>query len=113
MYAYDQHGIFTEHATIYAGKKAVDFFDNIVQYLQDIHNYDGVEKTLVDIPMSRTTKNYLDHFLVDGWVMHTDTMLELFIAFVQSEQCHCSLAQKEIIISGISQQQTIPITASH
>ena len=113
VYAYDSHGIFTEHATIYSGKKAVDFFDNIIQYLQDIHNYDGCEKTLIDMPFSLTTQHYLDHFLVDGWVIHTDTILQSFTDFVQSDHCHCSSQTKEDILTYFSQKDFVPVTASH
>jgi valyl-tRNA synthetase len=40
IYAIDANGIFTNHAAIYAGKDYREFSDNIIQYLQDIHNYD-------------------------------------------------------------------------
>ena len=98
IYAYDMYGIYTRHATIYQGKKAIDFLDNVVQYLQDIHNYDGNQKVLLDIPFSRTTQHYLDQFLADGWMVNTDTVLQPFADFVQSEACFCSSDEKQRII---------------
>lgn len=98
IYAYDAYGIYTHHANIYQGKKAIDFLDNVVQYLQDIHNYDGNQKVLLNIPFSRSTQHYLDQFLADGWMVNTDTILQLFADFVQSEACFCPSEEKQRIL---------------
>jgi len=65
------------------------------------------------MPFSLTTQHYLDHFLVDGWVVHTDTVLQPFTDFVQSDHCHCSLDVKEQILAYFSQKDFVPVTASH
>lgn len=76
MYAFDHNNIFTDHAMIYAGKNVVEFRDNIVQYLYDIHNLQSSSDEVRNIAYSHVHKDYVYPFLTEQWVLSLDTVMQ-------------------------------------
>jgi len=60
QYAIDTHGNFTELAETFAWKSVVDFFDNIIQYLEDISNLDQVVEVETLVPLCKKTGVFLE-----------------------------------------------------
>jgi len=84
MYAFDHNNIFTDHAMIYAGKNVVEFRDNIVQYLYDIHNLQSSSDEVRNIAYSHTHKDYVYPFLTEQWVLSLDTVMQKVTDLVPS-----------------------------
>ena len=59
-FAIDHNGCFTELAGNFCGKKVKDFFDNIIQNLDDIHNLQGTEDAEIILPIEKQSKETLE-----------------------------------------------------
>jgi len=66
-YAIDREGCFTEWAGIFSGKKVDDFFDNVVQYLDDISNLDASMDCEMKVPYCKKTGVKLEPLLMEQW----------------------------------------------
>lgn len=113
VFAIDGKGLFTAHAAVYQWKPYRDFSDNIIQYLQDIHNYDGAESQIVDVPFCPKTNRYLWYFLADGWVVSPDVCTQKIIDFVLSDSFVAGTNEKSQFVSLIENLRPITISASH
>jgi len=113
VFAMDAYGIFTHHAAVYQWKPYIDFSDNIVQYLQDIHNYDGADIQVIDVPFCSKTNRYLWYFLADGWVVVPDLCTQKMIDFISSDQFTAWSSEKLELISVIEHLNPITISSSH
>jgi hypothetical protein len=113
VFATDGYGIFTHHAAVYQGKPYTEFSDNIIQYLQDIHNYDGVETHIVDVPFCAKTNRYLWSFLADGWVVTPDVCTQKMIDFVWSDAFVAWSQEKAQFASLLENLPPITVSSSH
>jgi polyhydroxyalkanoate synthesis regulator phasin len=84
MYAFDHNNVFTDHAMIYAGKNVVEFRDNIVQYLYDIHNLQSSSDEVRNVAYSQVHKDYVHPFLTEQWVLSLDTVMQKVTDLVPS-----------------------------
>lgn len=69
LYAIDKQGNFSDLAWIFAKKNAKDFFENIVQYLDDISNLDEVYQADIEIPYCKKTWHKLEKIAMDQWFL--------------------------------------------
>lgn len=113
VFATNQYGVFTHHATVYQGKPYTDFSDNIVQYLQDIHNYDGAETQVINVPFCPKINRYLWYFLADGWVVAPDLCTQKMMDFIASDSFIAWSTEKAKLISLIENLDSITISSSH
>lgn len=113
VFAIDAYGVFTHHAAVYTWKPYKDFSDNIIQYLQDIHNYDGVDNHIVDVPFCSKTNRYLGYFLTDWRVVSPDISLQDVSAFVWSDSFVAWSVDKGMIVSQIENMSPIVVSSSH
>lgn len=61
--AIDHLGLFTDNAWVFAGKKMIDFRDNVIQYLDDICNLGNVQDIQTDIAIHKETWEELGEFI--------------------------------------------------
>jgi len=113
VFAIDWRGMFSEHAAIYAGKHYSDFSDNIIQYLKDIHNYDGSENISIDVPFCEKTQSYLDFFLCSWWVLRLDMHQQKILDFIASDSFALSDTYKDSFRDLLSQYDDSIVSASH
>lgn len=113
VFAVDAKGLFTQHAAVYQWKPYKDFSDNIIQYLQDIHNYDGAENQIVNVPFCPKTNRYLWYFLADGWVVAPDIYTQKMVDFVWSDNFVAWINEKAQLLSLFENLNPITISASH
>lgn len=113
VFSTDGYGIFSHHAAVYQWKPYADFSDNIIQYLQDIHNYDGSENQIVNVPFCSKTNRYLWYFLADGWVIAPDLCTQKMIDFVLSDSFSAGVNEKTQLVSLIERLNSITISSSH
>ena len=66
-FAIDHNGCFTKLAGDFAGKNVGDFFENIVQNLDDIHNLDAVQQVVCEIPKDKASGDPLQAILSHQW----------------------------------------------
>lgn len=76
LYAFDHNNVFTDHAMIYAGKNVIEFRDNIVQYLYDIHNLQSSSDEVCNVAYSDVHKDYVYPLLTQQWVLSLDTVMQ-------------------------------------
>ncbi len=69
LYAIGTDSKFTSLAGTFAGKNAKDFFDNIVQYLDDIANLDGTYEEEIAVPYCKKTWSLLWLMAMDQWFL--------------------------------------------
>lgn len=62
-FAIDHNGCFTKLAGDFGEKKVVDFLDNILQNLEDIHNLESVHQEEYEIPTDKTSGEKLQPIL--------------------------------------------------
>ncbi len=93
MWAIDDKWCFTQITGVFANKKVEDFFDNIIQYLDDISNLDRVVDFDYQIPVFKKTWEKLQTILKKQW----------FIKIIQEN--------KEFILQSIDNQdiKIIPV----
>ena len=113
IFAIDSLGVFSDHAAIYAGKHYSDFSSNIIQYLKDIHNYDGSESISVDVPFCEKTQSYLGYFLRPGWLFRLDAHQQKLLDFISSDSFSLSEDQKDVLRESISEYDDSIVSASH
>jgi len=68
-FAIDENWNFTKIASHLVGKRVVDFFDNIIQNLDDIHNLQSVQEWEYDIPVYKKTWEKLLALLSQQWFL--------------------------------------------
>lgn len=113
IYAVDAYGVFQEHAGIYQSKYYRDFIENIIQYLQEIHNYDWVEDAVLDVPFCQKTDRYLWYFSQDGRVLRTAQFSQHMLDYINSSSFVASVEQKQDIVAGIERVDDIVVSQSH
>lgn len=73
VFAFDEHGVFTDMAgDLFAGKAVVDFKDNVVEYLRDIGNLDHVEDHTHTVPYCERTGCRIEPRLSKQWFMNVE-----------------------------------------
>jgi valyl-tRNA synthetase len=113
VFSVDGYGVFTDHAAIYAGKEYPEFSSNIIQYLQDIHNYDGAESVVIDVPFCKKIQRYVGCFLADGWVMVPDMFQARLVDLVNSDRFVCDQTDKNHIIESLQSIDPLIVSSSH
>lgn len=100
LYAFDHNNIFTDHAMIYAGKNVLEFRDNIVQYLYDIHNLQSSTDEVRNVAYSDVHKDYVYPLLTQQWVLSLDTVMQKVSDIVPDVLWSWDLAQKVLALSS-------------
>jgi valyl-tRNA synthetase len=85
VFAFDKQGRFTHHAgESFAGKEIDKFFDNIVNFLDDIGNLVKIEEHEMTIPYSEKGKVRIQPMLSKQWFVDVKEYAEQAYAMIES-----------------------------
>lgn len=84
-YAIDFEWKFTEHAGMFAGKDAKEFFDNIIQYLDDISNLESRENCEYTVALCRRTQDELEYMSTHQWFLTLDEEYDKIISILEED----------------------------
>ncbi|MDR2541100.1 MAG: class I tRNA ligase family protein [Candidatus Peribacteria bacterium] len=86
-YIFDKEGKYTEYAgSEYQGKSRKDFYDNIVQYLEDISNLGQIYNQEILAPYYRHSQERLYPFLVEEVVTNLKTDKETLLTTIEGKK---------------------------
>jgi len=107
QFAIDPDGNFTDLAGIFSGKKLVDFFDNIVQYLDDISNLDWWQRSEHLVPYCKKTWVVLETLSMNQWFVHIPQVtIDLFSDQLAFDQQKFFSPENKILFENLLQDQS-------
>lgn len=111
VFAVDTHWNFTEYAGEFAGKKVLEFFDNIVKYIWDIGNLESTKEIIVDKKFNLHTWEALDSIMLRQRAIQYDYALDYLTQRFESDEFMQSIqSQKDELLSMINQKQIVNIS---
>jgi hypothetical protein len=113
IYAIDHLGYFSSHASIYHKKHKKEFTANIIQYLKDIHNYDGFESMTIDVPFSYATTKYVWYFTTRWLSLSIDPFVQNILDYVASNNFIADDTIKSAIINKLHVSLPIIVSSSY
>jgi len=106
-FAVDSDGSFTDLAGVFSGKKVFDFFDNIIQYLDDISNLDGWQRCDYKIPYCKKTGVVLETLSMNQWFLRIPQItIDLFSDQLVFDQQKFFPLDKKKLFNSLLQDQS-------
>lgn len=111
VFAIDQDWFFTDLAWEFAKKSVDEFFDNVVKYVDDIWNLDSKVKVEWDVWFHKKSKEKLDKFVLDQWMINHSYSVDYLVEKIESEFLNIYPSyQKEVFIEELKEKESINIS---